>query len=428
MELPREYLENMRELLKDEYDDYLSSFNRPVTNSLRVNTSKISVEDFLKICPFELEPIPFIHNGFYFNEEDKPTKHPYYYAGLYYIQEASAMTPAEALPIKENDIVLDVCAAPGGKSSELLNKLNNTGILVSNDLSASRAKTLLKNLELTGNKNYFVTAENALDLPKYFHKCFDAILIDAPCSGEGMFRKDSSLISSWKERGNLYYQAIQKDIVKTCLELLKDDGYILYSTCTFSPLEDEEVIDYLLSLDDRLHVEEIKIKNDNFVSGIEVNNNKELKKAIRLYPHKINGEGHFVCLIKKGNPTSVNKSIDYHEEIINDNKYLVPNHNFNLNKCRILRSGLLIGENGKKEFEPSQSYALSLNEYDNVINFKNDDSRIFKYLKGETINVNDFNLNKGYVLVKVDNYPLGFGKIDSNGLFKNKYPKGWVIQ
>ena len=193
MQLPEKYLESMKELLKDEFDSYIESFDEPRLYGLRVNTAKISVQEFLKICPFELTPIPWISNGFYYKEEDKPAKHPFYFAGLYYLQEPSAMTPAFVLPVNEGEKVLDLCAAPGGKSTELGAKLNGKGLLVSNDISASRAKALLKNVEVFGIGNVLVTCEYPEKLAEKFVGFFDKILVDAPCSGEGMFRKDKKL-------------------------------------------------------------------------------------------------------------------------------------------------------------------------------------------------------------------------------------------
>ena len=153
MNLPEKYTESMKMMLGDEYDSYIESFNDKRLYGLRVNNLKISTEDFLKICPFKLEPVPWIENGFYYSEDDKPAKHPYYFAGLYYIQEPSAMTPANVLPIEEGDVVFDMCAAPGGKSTELAAKLNKTGLLITNDISNSRAKALLKNVEVFGVPN-----------------------------------------------------------------------------------------------------------------------------------------------------------------------------------------------------------------------------------------------------------------------------------
>lgn len=179
----------MRTLLQDDYDSYAACLDQPMHHGIRINTMKISVEEFLKINPFHLRPVPWCENGLYYDETlDKPSKHPYYFAGLYYIQEPSAMTPAHVLPVEAGDRVLDICAAPGGKSTELAAKLHGTGLLVSNDISASRAKALLKNLEVFGTENALIISEAPYKLAERFHEYFDKILIDAPCSGEGMFR------------------------------------------------------------------------------------------------------------------------------------------------------------------------------------------------------------------------------------------------
>ena len=245
MNLPSAFEEKMKYLLGTEYDDYLNCFDEPRHYGLRINTAKISVEDFLKISPWPLEKVPWIHNGFYYDGENcQPAKHPYYYAGLYYLQEPSAMTPADRLPIEPGDRVLDVCAAPGGKATELGARLNGTGVLAANDLSNSRAKGLLKNIELMGIGNVLVLSEEPGKLIPYFTEYFDKILIDAPCSGEGMFRKDRKMIRAWEEHGPDYFSKIQRSIITQAAQMLRPGGMILYSTCTFSPEENEQTIEY----------------------------------------------------------------------------------------------------------------------------------------------------------------------------------------
>ena len=428
--LPEEYLIEMKELLKDEYDDYLNSFNNEEIHSLRINTNKISVEEFLNIFPYKLERIPWTTDGFYYDKNDEVTKHPYYYAGLYYIQEASAMLPAEILPVKGD--VLDACGAPGGKTLKLLNKLNETNCLISNDISSSRASILLQNIIKQGHIRYYVTA---LDIEEFGSNSFDAILVDAPCSGEGMFHKDPSLIKSWIDKGPLYYQNIQKELILKAYKLLNPGGYMVYSTCTFSLKENEEVIKYLLDNTNDMKLINID-KQEGFTDGL-----LGLKECVRLYPHKIKGEGHFVALLKKGGFTLIdklNEYIKYPNELndisinlkngsfINrDNKlYFIPDTDIDFNHKRVLRSGLLIGEEKVKGFEYDYSFAKALkyNEYPYVCNLNIDDERVIKYLKGETININDYNLPNELLLICINNYPLGFGKND-NGILKNKLPK-----
>ena len=435
-ELPEQYLKNMKELLGDDYDQYLDSFHEKRYCGLRVNTSKISVEDFLKIAPFPLEPIPWTDDGFYYEEEQRPGKHPYYYAGLYYLQEPSAMLPAEVLPIEEGDIVLDACAAPGGKSSKLANRLDRSGFLVSNDISVSRCQVLLKNLETMGIVNACVMAEDITKINR-FENFFDKILIDAPCSGEGMFRKEASLIGEWKEKGNGYYSELQKKIIASAIKLLKNGGKMVYSTCTFSPEEDEQIIEYALNICPELKVLPIKTA-DGFAPGIT----KKTKNCVRLYPHRIKGEGHFVALLQKGEENSVRKKKTLVREfsIIDDISMTLPDGNIvqrgeklyyepqstpDLKGLRVLRSGLYLGEEKHGRFEPSQSLSMALKEkeYKNTLNLSCDDPRVLKYLKCETLDVKDFN-NEGMTLVCIDGYPLGFGKT-KNGILKNRYPANY---
>ena len=454
MNLPKIFEDNMRGLLGDEFDDYKTCLDSPMHHGIRINTSKISVEDFLKINPFLLKKVPWCDNGFYYDESvDKPSKHPYYYAGLYYIQEPSAMTPASVIPVDEGDRVLDVCAAPGGKSTELAAKLRGSGVLISNDISASRAKALLKNLEVFGIDNYIITSENTHRLAERFEGYFDKILVDAPCSGEGMFRKSNSMITAWENNGNKLFADMQRNILDDVSVMLKPGGIMLYSTCTFSPLENEKSIEYLLSLDDRFELLDFE-KYEAFDNGHPEwgdTLNRELKKCARLWPHKIEGEGHFVALIKKNNEGEYyshcgsyglkkvrlddsvkvflnkikRKFRDDRFEINNDKLYYIKESLPDVKGLRTLRNGLYMGDIKKNRFEPSQSLAMNLkaDEFDNVIDIQSNDERVIKYLKGETIEAEGKN---GWALVCVDSYPLGWGKLN-NGTLKNKYLSGWRL-
>lgn len=454
MELPKIFEENMSKLLGSGYADYKDCLDKPMFHGIRINTMKISVEDFLTINPFHLKPVPWCPNGFYYDEElDKPSKHPYYYAGLYYIQEPSAMTPASVIPIDEGDRVLDICAAPGGKSTELAAKLNGTGVLVSNDVSASRAKALLKNLEVFGTENSLIISEQPYKLAERFPEYFDKILIDAPCSGEGMFRKSNSMITAWVNNGNELFAGLQRNILTEAVKMLKPGGKLLYSTCTFAPLENEKSIEYLLSLDSSLDICSFD-KYEGFDNGHPEwsdTGNEELRLCARLWPHKIDGEGHFVCLISKdgnssnaGNSGSypirrakltnevyeffdgIKREFDFNRfELSGDKLYYIPDTFPEVRGLRILRCGLYLGEIKKNRFEPSQSLAMSLSfeEFANSINLKANDERVIKYLKGETIEAEGKN---GWTLVCVDSFPLGWGKIN-NGTMKNKYLPGWRL-
>ena len=437
--LPQNYLEEIKDLFKDSYEDYLATMSSIQMNGLRINTGKISVDDFLKISPFELEPIPWTDDGFYFKEEDRPAKHPYYYAGLYYIQEPSAMLPAQILPIEEGDTVLDACAAPGGKSLKLADKLDGAGILISNDISISRAQILLSNIEKHGVKNGFVMAEDLLKL-KNFENCFDKILLDAPCSGQGMFRKQPELIRSYIENGSDYYAPLQKELISKAIEMLKEGGMMVYSTCTFSKKENEDVIEYALEKYPQMKVLPID-RCEGFVCGLSENTHN----CVRLYPHMIRGEGHFAALLQKGEKQEKKNKETYvavrpDDEFLKDidlefkngkfikrenRLYFEPNNDLDLKGLRILRSGLYLGEYRHDKFEPSIALALALNknEYKNIIDLPINDERVLKYLRCDTLNVSDYDI-QGYALVCVNGYPLGFGSV-RKGTLKNRYPANY---
>ena len=459
MNLPVTFTDKMKELLGNEYDEYIACYDETRLYGLRVNTKKICVEEFKKICPFEIEPIPWIENGFYYDGENvQAAKHPYYFAGLYYLQEPSAMTPANRLPVEPGDKVLDVCAAPGGKATELGAKLKGDGVLIANDISNSRAKGLLKNIEVFGIGNVLVLSEEPGKLEEYFPEYFDKILIDAPCSGEGMFRKDKKMVKAWEEHGPAFFAKIQRSIVTQAARMLKPGGMMLYSTCTFDPEENEGTIEYLMQQYPEFEIKEIR-PYEGFACGKpEVTESKDesFTKTVRIWPHKMHGEGHYVALLQKGEKTeakalkpSKNKVKKVPDEILeffkdvdwnmdwsrvgldSEKVYYMPEDIPNVKGIRFLRTGLYLGDLKKNRFEPSQSLAMCLKkeEYKNTVNLAVDDERVIKYLKGETIDVDDIvSLKaKGWQLVLVGGYPLGWGKL-ANGTLKNKYLPGWRWQ
>lgn len=458
LKLSEEYLNRMRDLLgEEEFSAYLKSFDEERLYGLRVNTAKVTPEAFPELVSWDLKPVPWIPNGFYYEGTERPAKDPYYYAGLYYLQEPSAMTPAMLLPVEPGDRVLDLCGAPGGKSTELGVKLAGKGVLISNDISNSRAKALLKNLELWGISNICVTSETPDKLADVFGPWFDKILIDAPCSGEGMFRKDDDMVKSYEERGPEYYSEIQKEITDQAVRMLAPGGLLLYSTCTFSRCEDEEIICHIL--ENHQEMELIRLPLFEGASG-----GIGLDGCIRLFPHKIKGEGHFISLLRKNGggaertaagsrersgtepqgkkapalPTELTDFLalmnrefeDSRIMIKNDSVYYLPENFVPAKELRYLRTGLLLGELKNKRFEPGQVLAMTLHaeEFRQTISWKKEDDRVIRYLKGETISLTpEEGPVKGWCLVCVDGYPLGFAKGTGMAL-KNKYYPGWRWQ
>lgn len=458
IQLPEKFCNEMKRILGEEYPAYIDSMGQTRKYGLRVNTSKISVEEFEKICPFPVRKIPFVDNGFFYDEDVQPAKHPFYFAGLYYLQDPSAMTPASRLPVHEGDVVLDLCAAPGGKATELAAKLKGTGLLIANDISAKRAKALLKNIELFGVDNSFIVTEYPHKLAEYFTGFFDKILIDAPCSGEGMFRKEPSMVKAWEQNGPEFYHKLQREILEDAIPMLKPGGMLLYSTCTFSPLEDEGTVEYVLSHYHNMSLIEME-GYEGFVCGKPelVDGSVELKKTYRIFPHKMDGEGHYLALFKKSEDAdepvmvareeraglkgeekrvfeefmkSFHRSFDSHRlESKNGMIYYMPKELPAMKGLRFLRSGLFMGECKKNRFEPSQSLAMALKKEDvkNRIDLKPEDERVIRYLKGETLTLLPEDITgeeNGWYLVCVGGFPLGWGKRSALTL-KNKYHSGW---
>ena len=453
IKLPEKFEKRMRELLGTEYDAFAKGYETDHAAGLRVNTMKLSPETFQSLAPVAVREIPWIKNGFYYDADvAQPAKHPYYFAGLYYIQEPSAMTPAAVLPVTPGERVLDLCAAPGGKSTELAAKLCGEGVLVSNDISNSRAKALLKNLELFGTKNAVIVSESPAKLAERFAGYFDKILVDAPCSGEGMFRKSPAIMKNWEQYGVEYYQKLQREILPSAVKMLRPGGMLLYSTCTFSPEEDEDTLAFLLREYPELSMAESPLSYEGFAPGRPewADGPEEIKNAIRIWPHKMEGEGHFVALLQKSMDAEESrytteyvkpvKLSDEAKEFLGrislslaperivareERLYYLPKDLPDLSGLRILRSGLLLGEMKKNRFEPSQALAcaLKMEEYDNCYNLTSEDADVIRYLKCETITAKT-PVKDGFVLVCVDGYPLGWGKA-AKDVIKNKYLAGW---
>lgn len=300
--LPESYQKNMQELLGEEYKQYMESFSQSSYTAFRINTNKVSAERWKEINPFSTAEVAWTEKGFYYDaKKDIPAKHPYYFAGLYYIQEPSAMIPAMLLPVAPGDRVLDLCAAPGGKATELGAKLKGTGLLVANDISVSRTMALAKNLQMAGIGNAVVTAGSPEKLAEIFTGYFDKILIDAPCSGEGMFRREPRMIKDWLEKGPEYYSVVQKQILSQAYRMLKPGGGLVYSTCTFSVTEDEKVVQWLLKQYPDMEICPVERK-EGFSEGrpdLVENGLPQLKHCVRIFPHRAMGEGHFAVLLRK---------------------------------------------------------------------------------------------------------------------------------
>lgn len=467
-DLPQSFLDSMKEILGEDYEAFLAGFDGQRQYGLRVNTLKMNLEEFERIAPFHLKKVPWISNGYFYEAEDVPAKHPFYSAGLYYLQEPSAMTPASRLKVQPGERVLDLCAAPGGKATELGAALQGEGLLVANDINTARARALLRNLELFGISNSFVTNEPPHVLAERFPEFFHKIMVDAPCSGEGMFRKNPAVVDSWQEKGPEYFSKLQREIIVQAADMLLPGGMMFYSTCTFSPLENEKTITHLLK--ERPDMEVIPMEDyEGFAEGLTSYRgevfDESCKLCRRIWPHKMSGEGHFMALLhrKNGTPQQVQQTVSqssiwwekckglnkeqkaaaedffshvniaYDEKRIDvrgDNLYYLPAPKYDGRGLHFLRNGLFMGEFKKKRFEPSQPFALALHaqDFDQVLDFPADDERLSRYLRGETLDVSDLiageKKRKGWQLVMVAGHPLGFGKLVNNNL-KNKYPAGW---
>ena len=475
MNLPIEFEKKMKAFLGNEWDDFLYSYDNNRFQALRFNTLKVQSHEeimrILKVLGISSDKrVSWANEAYYFDENVRPGKHPYHEMGLYYIQEPSAMSAAALLAPKPGMRVLDLCAAPGGKSTQLATYLGDSGLLVSNEINTQRSRILSQNIERMGIKNAIVTNEDSFVLASHFPGFFNAIQVDAPCSGEGMFRKLPEAIEQWSMENVAICAARQKEILDNAAVMLKPGGVIVYSTCTFSKEENEDVIEYFLERHPDFTLEEME----------------------RFWPHKVDGEGHFVAkLVRRGSVNELGADYDVCEDSCNkvedtglkaDRKtkknknsknrknetkpaltkenmkllsefldetisedmaawiknsrlvmfgeqlYRLPDMEVDIKGLKVQRAGLHIGEFKKQRFEPSHSLALALklSEAKNVVKLTWDDPQTTGFFNGQSVMLSDelaAECKKGWALVCVDGYPAGWGKVNGAQV-KNHYPKG----
>ena len=444
--LPDKFAERMKFLLGDEYNDYINALKQPPVKGFRVNTQKISIEDFEKINIFSKTKIPYVENGYYL-EYEKVGNHPFHHAGLIYVQEPGAMAPAECLGINPDWKILDMCAAPGGKSTQLKNKLSENGILVSNEIIASRCKILTGNIERLGLKNTVTTCMDTSKLAKTFPHTFDMIMVDAPCSGEGMFRKEDVAIDEWSEENVLMCAKRQSEILENAVIALKKGGYIVYATCTFSLEENEMVIDNFLKLHPEFEIVPVNEKViENTCDGIFYDgcSCENIHFARRFYPHKSKGEGQFMAVLHNTEATAparfksnisnskTDKLIfDFLDDVLTEyEKEYVRMYNgnpvyfspdFEIKDGQAFSCGVTIGEIKKNYILPHHQFFMALGDkFKRKVELDTNSEEIKKYLHGEEINADCKN---GWAVVTVNGCSLGGIKV-VNGIGKNHYPKG----
>lgn len=438
--LPEKFLYRMSAMLGDEFPEFLASYDNDKYQALRVNTLKVSVEEFREHVPFKMTPVSWEGTGFYYEKDDQPGKHPFHEAGVYYIQEPSAMLPAALLEARPGERILDLCAAPGGKTTQIAAAMQGEGLLICNEIHPARAKILSENVERMGIANAMVTNESPAALAEIFPEYFDRIMVDAPCSGEGMFRKNEDACEQWSEENVQMCADRQDEILDCAAVMLRPGGRIVYSTCTFAPLEDEGSVERFLE------------RHPDFAK----------RKDVRLWPHKVKGEGHYAAVLERqgsvpegfrcqgrggvetgisGGKNAVLREcgdyLEFEKEFLNvdlqeriggcflkfgDQLYLCPPQMPATKGMKVLRPGLHLGTMKKNRFEPSHALALYLKpqEVKQRLDLPADGREIRDYLSGMTLNAEG---GKGWYLITADGYSTGWGKL-AGGIIKNHYPKG----
>lgn len=425
--LPEAFLQRMEAQLGAEYPAFLESLERPRAVALRFNPMKGE----RPVLPFVGAPVPWEPEGFYYDPETRPGLHVYHEAGVYYLQEASAMAPVALLDPKPGERVCDLCAAPGGKTTQIAGRMLGQGFLVCNEINPKRAKILSRNIERMGVANALVTNEHPETLASRFPGFFDRVLVDAPCSGEGMFRKEEAAVTDWSQETVQMCARRQREILDSAARLVRPGGRLVYSTCTFAPEEDEETVAAFLEAHPEFTPEPVEAPW--FVPGENA--------SYRMWPHKLLGEGHFAAVLRKTQGESgevpacpgekcpkawesfakelditlpEGKAVSFGQSL-----YWAPTELPELNRLKVLRPGLELGTERKGRFEPAHALALWLKTCAVTESFPPESPEMKAYLHGDVVPSG----KKGWCLVQAGGYAIGWGKGDGSVL-KNHYPKG----
>ena len=425
--LPEAFLQRMEAQLGSEYPAFLESLERPRAVALRFNPMKGE----RPVLPFAGAPVPWEPEGFYYDPETRPGLHVYHEAGVYYLQEASAMAPVALLDPKPGERVCDLCAAPGGKTTQIAGRMLGRGFLVCNEINPKRAKILSRNIERMGVANALVTNEHPETLASRFPGFFDRVLVDAPCSGEGMFRKEEAAVTDWSQETVQMCARRQREILDSAARLVRPGGRLVYSTCTFAPEEDEETVAAFLEAHPEFTLEPVEAPW--FVPGENA--------SYRMWPHKLLGEGHFAAVLRKTQGESgeapacpgekcpkawesfakelditlpEGKAVSFGQSL-----YWAPMELPELNRLKVLRPGLELGTERKGRFEPAHALALWLKTCAVAESFPPESPEMKTYLHGDVVPSG----KKGWCLVQAGGYAIGWGKGDGSVL-KNHYPKG----
>lgn len=425
--LPEAFLQRMEAQLGSEYPAFLESLERPRAVALRFNPLKGE----RPVLPFVGAPVPWEPEGFYYDPETRPGLHVYHEAGVYYLQEASAMAPVALLDPKPGERVCDLCAAPGGKTTQIAGRMLGQGFLVCNEINPKRAKILSRNIERMGVANALVTNEHPETLASRFPGFFDRVLVDAPCSGEGMFRKEEAAVTDWSQETVQMCARRQREILDSAARLVRPGGRLVYSTCTFAPEEDEETVAAFLEAHPEFTPEPVEAPW--FVPGENA--------SYRMWPHKLLGEGHFAAVLRKTQGESgevpacpgekcpkawesfakelditlpEGKAVSFGQSL-----YWAPMELPELNRLKVLRPGLELGTERKGRFEPAHALALWLKTCAVAESFPPESPEMKAYLHGDVVPSG----KKGWCLVQAGGYTIGWGKGDGSVL-KNHYPKG----
>jgi NOL1/NOP2/sun family putative RNA methylase len=461
MKLPDEFVSKMQDLMdEEEYATFIRELKRKImVHSLRVNTKKNTVSEFLRIFPYELTSVPWCAEGFYLPKGFKASKHPFYYAGLYYLQDPSAMLPVVALAPQRGERILDLCSAPGGKATQIGAATNDQSFILMNDINPKRTKALLKNVENFGLKNFVVTNNQPQELAAAFPGYFDRVLIDAPCSGEGMFRREPKLRIAWRRDYHPRVCApLQAELLNSAAQLVAPGGRIVYSTCTFSPEENERQVKAFLAQHPDFYLGPISLGEVSPGRG-EWAGDPALQKTGRIWPHLSRGEGQFAAVLEKKavearelepsvhfsgrepDASSLQPFWDFCDEVgikpltgrflrKEDDLLLLPPELPDLTGLNVIRLGLFLGELRYGLFRPSHPFALALDKQEarRQLELPPDSVEVLKYLKGETLMVTEETpAGNGWILVTTSGYPLGWAKRLGN-LVKNQYPPAWRMK
>ena len=453
--LPEAFVARMRELLGPEAPAFLDSYGRPAQRAVRANPLKLDPADLPGLLGIDPDPVPWCPEAFFLPQGVRVGDTLAHAAGLCYVQEPSALAVGAALDVRPGQRVLDLAAAPGGKTTLAAGRLGDRGVVVANEVQRGRVQALADNLDRWGSARTMLAAETVARLAERLPGAFDRVLLDAPCSGEGLFRRNPAAAAQWRPGHVRGSAERQRALLADAAALVRPGGVLVYSTCTFAPEENEQQVAGFLAAHPDWELLQLPA-HQGFTPGRpdwSADGLPELARTVRLWPHHLRGEGHFIAKLARpgsggrlptgplptgplpAGPGAGRQAVvdawrgfaaDALEEepagvtVVGERAYLVPDPEVAGAGVRLVRPGLLAGRVRPGRFEPAHALAMAVGVATARRGRRLDDAEAAAWVRGEALGHQG---PDGWMVVGWNGWPLGWGRA-AGGSLKNHYPKG----